>query len=601
MVRKLLLKNTIISLLLSFISLLSFAQTYQFKNHGVNDGLPHPFVYTVNQDNNGFIWLGTGDGLCRFDGYDFHMSHLSDSLETAFPLSSFETAEGVIYFGFNDGTVYYTDNGEMKKVPGIDVVRVNDIVGNGDSEVFIISQSKGVYLFDPSNPEETKSLNNPVDQFLYSAAFTSDGHMLLGTQNGLALCSYNNDELKLITEAEELTYNKVQDIRQSINPELFFIGTEDKGLYVADCSNGRIVTYRVSEEDIFTRTRIQSLMLDKAGTLWISTFGRGLVKAVTDSLTAGIQEHELIDRNSGLNSNDIKITYEDDWGNIWIGHFGNGVSVLSSDAYKFYRPDNAGVENDIIYVGEYQGDVFAATESGYYLFDLEKEEISSYTDLSRQVDMARISDYLINDDGSMLIGTEGQGVYRRDRQGRTELFFRSRNNLENYISDIIDEGGYIWLGTRSGIIIIDKETGSSRRYTTSEQLPHNNIRQLVPDGKGNVIIATEADRLYFLDPEKGVTTGKAIIRGGMRTIFQSFDIDRRGRIWGATETTGVYFFENDSVWGVTERSGLYRNNCYSLLCDGNNNVWIGHQGGFSFYNQGLDVIRTFEDIFSSGA
>ncbi|MGM0463027.1 MAG: two-component regulator propeller domain-containing protein [Bacteroidota bacterium] len=601
MVRKLLLKNTIISLLLSFISLLSFAQTYQFKNYGVNEELPHPFVYTVNQDNNGFIWIGTGNGLCRFDGYDFHMSYLSDSLETAFPLSSFETAGGVIYFGFNDGSVYYTDNGEMKKVPGIDVVRVNDIVENGESEIFIISQSKGIYLFDPSNPEEAKSLNNPVDEFLYSAAFTSDGNMLLGTQNGLALCSYYNGELKLITEAEELTYYKVQDIRQSVNPELFFIGTEDNGLYVADCSNGGIITDRVSEEAIFTRTRIQSMMLDKSGTLWISTFGRGLVKAVTDSLTAGIQEHELIDRNSGLISNDIKITYEDDWGNIWIGHFGNGVSVLSSDAYKFYRPDNEGVENDIIYVGEYQSSVFAATESGYYLFDLEQEEVTGYTDLSRQVDMARISDYLINDDGSMLIGTEGQGVYRRDSQGRTELFFRSDNNLENYISDIIDEGGYIWLGTRSGIIIIDKKTGSSRRYTTSEQLPHNNIRQLVPDGKGNVIIATEADRLYFLDPEQGVTTGKAIIRSGMRTIFQSFDIDRRGKIWGATETTGVYFFENDSVWGVTERSGLYRNNCYSLLCDGNNNVWIGHQGGISFYKQGRGVIKTFEDIFSSGA
>ncbi|MDZ7737940.1 MAG: two-component regulator propeller domain-containing protein [Bacteroidales bacterium] len=601
MVRKLLFKSTIISFLLSFNTLLSLAQTYQFKNYGINEGLPHPFIYTVNQDNNGFIWLGTGDGLCRFDGYDFHMSYVSDSMETTFPVSSYETAGGVIYFGFNDGTVHYTDNGALKKVPGINAVRVNYIIENSESEIFIISQSKGVYFFSPDKPDETLALDNPVDEFLYSAAFTPDGNMLLGTQNGLALCAYKDGELKLITEASELTYYKVQDIRQSVNPELFFIGTDDNGLYLADCSNGGIITRRLSDEDLFTRSRIQSLMLDKSGTLWISTFGKGLVKLATDSLTADIQEYEVLNERSGLSSNDIKVSYEDDWGNIWIGHFGNGVSILSSDAYKFYMPGNEGVENDIIYVGEYLGDAFAGTESGYYIFDLEKEEVTGYTELSRQVDMARISDYLINDDGSMLIGTEGQGVYRRNPQGRTEVFFRSNNNLENYISDIIDEGAYIWLGTRSGIIIIEKETGNSRRYTTSEQLPHNNIKQLLPDGKGNVIIATEADRLYFINPGEGITTGKAIIRGGMRTVFQSFDIDRRGKIWGATKTTGVYCFENDSVWGITERSGLYSNNCYSLLCDSNNNVWIGHQGGISFYNQDLDVIRTFVDIFSSGA
>lgn len=601
MIRKHLIKSTVISLLLSFLTLISLAQTYQFKNYGVNAGLPHPFIYTVNQDNDGFVWLGTGKGLCRFDGYDFHMSYVSDSMETTFPVSSYETAAGVIYFGFNDGTVYYTADGGLKKVPGVNAVRVNDIIENAESEIFIISQSKGVYLFSPGKADEAVALNRPVDEFLYSAAFTPDGNMLLGTQNGLALCRYYEGELELITEAPELTYYKVEDIRQSVNPDLFFIGTEDNGLYVADCSEGELITGRLSEEDIFTRSRIQSLMIDKSGVLWISTFGNGLVKTVTDSLNASILEYERIDRSSGLSSNDVKVTYEDGWGNIWIGHFGDGVSMLSSDAYKFYSPGKEGIENDIIYVGEYQGNAFAGTESGYYIFDLEKGEVKGYTGLSSQVDMARISDYLIYDDGSMLIGTEGQGVYRRNRQGRTEVFFRSRNNFENYISDMIDEGGYIWLGTRSGIIIIDKETGDSRRYTTSEQLPHNNIRQLLPDGKGNVIMATEADRLYFINPDEGITTGKAIISGGMRNVFQSFDIDSRGKIWGATEATGVYCFENDSVWGITERSGLYSNNCYSLLCDSKNNIWIGHRGAVSFYNQELSVIRTFADIFGSGA
>ncbi len=601
MVRNFLLKNSIILVLLSFTSFLSLSQTYKFENYGVNEGLPGQLIYTINQDNNGFIWLGTNKGLCYFDGFEYHMTYVSDALETNFPLSSYESGNGTIYFGFNDGTVHYTENRSLKKVPGIDGVRVNNIVENKDSLIFIITQSKGIYVFDPDNPSASLSIDNPVNELLYCGDFTGNGKIVLGTQNGLALCSFDDEEITFITGAEELNYYKVQDIQQSNNPDLFFIGTEDNGLYAAGFSNNTINLRRIGEEDIFTRSRVQSLMIDEDGALWISTFGNGLIKAETDSATANILSYEVLEVTTGLPGNDIKTCYEDNWGNIWIGQFGTGVSVLSSEAYKFFTPGNLKNENNIIYVSENQGYVFAGTAEGFYLFNLDTEEIISYTDLSRSVNMARITGYYINTDGSIFIGTEGQGVYKRSPQGKTEIFFRSGNNIENYVSDILDEAGYIWLGTRSGVINISKSTGNLMRFTTSEKLPHNNINHLKPDGEGNVIVATESNKLYKISPEEGVIAGKAIIYGGIRNVFQCFDIDKQDKIWGATKGSGVFCFEGDSVWNMTSRSGLYSNICYSLLCDSRNNIWIGHQRGFSIYNQGLKLIRTFVDIFRTGA
>ncbi|MGM0666109.1 MAG: SpoIIE family protein phosphatase [Bacteroidota bacterium] len=601
MIPKSLIRNSIILLLLSSAAVLSPAQTYQFKNYGENDGLPGLFLYTINQDNDGFIWLGTGNGLCYFDGFNYHMTNIADTLETYFPVSSCKAQNGIIYFGFNNGTVHYTHKRQLKQIQGIETDRINYITENSDSLVFIITQESGIYVFDPDNPGEAKAVENPVNDLLYCAAFTGENSLVLGTQNGLVLCEYSGGELIVKAIAEDLDYNKVQDIEQSTNPDIYFIGTEDNGLFAASFSGNEINLQRISGDDIFTRSNVQSLMINNEGALWVSTYGEGLIKAAIDSLSAMVMHYEILDINSGLGSNDIKTSYEDYWGNIWIGHYGNGVSVLRSEAYKFYKPGKGEVDNNIIFVGEYSDYVFAATTSGYYLFDIDGEEVMDYKDLSRSVGGALITDYYLYTDGSVLLGTEGQGVYRRESNGNTGIVFRSGNNMENYIADILDESGYIWLATRGGVISIDKLSGKISRYTTSEKLPHNNINQLTPLGDGNILVATESNRLYQINPVEGVSSGHAIIHGGTRNVFQSFAVEEEDKVWGATLGSGVFCFESDALWSITSRSGLYSDFCYSILCDSRNNIWIGHRRGFSVYNQQIDEIKTFADIFGTGA
>lgn len=601
MIPKFLFRKSIILLLLLSAPLLSPAQSYQFKNYGENDGLPDLFMYTINQDNDGFIWLGTGKGLCYFDGFEYHMAYESDTLETLFPVASLETKEGKIYFGFNDGTIHYTENRELLQIPGIQAGRINDIVEGPDSLVYVITQNKGIFVVNPENPEETVLLENPVNDLLYCAAFTGANRLILGTQNGLALCDYSEGKLILRATAESLEYVKVQDILQGIDPAIFFIATEDMGLFSASVNDKSISLQRISGDNIFTRSNVQTLMMGSDMALWIASYGNGLIKAEIDSVSNRVVDYEVLDANSGLISNDVRVSYEDTWGNIWIGHYGSGVSVLKSDAYKFYRPGKGADENDIIFVGEYRGMVFAGTAAGYYLFDVNKGQTLSYIDLTRSVGGAEISDYYIYGDGSLLIGTEGQGVFKRNSRGASSLFFRSGNNMENFIEDILDESGYVWLGTRGGVIRINKQTGDISRFTTSEKLPHNNINQVVAVGDGSVAVATESNRLYRIIPGEGVVEEKALIYGGARNVFQSFSVEQEDKIWGATQRSGVYCFDSETVRNINSRDGLFSDHCYSILCDSRNNVWVGHRRGFSVYNQQNDEIKTFVDIFGTGA
>lgn len=593
--------NTLLSLLLSLTALFSSAQTYQFTNYSVNEGLPGKFIYTIDQGNNGFLWLSTAKGLCRFDGFDFYNVYTADSAENVYAVSSFKTNNGRIYYGFKDGSAHYTDGAELINIEGIDATIINDIFQGSDSLIYCVSQSQGIFTVDPENNMDVKELAIPTDNFLQCGLFVSEDGLLLGTMQGLILCRLTDDILEFIDDVPELQYNKIQKIIRGKTDNLFYIATEDEGVYSASIIDDEILISRISEDQLFTMSRAQSLFIDKSGMLWISTFSDGVIKAELSDEDGSVISYEQYKQSSGLPSNDVKVCFEDLEGNIWMGLFGDGISILSSEAYKFFRTGISNNQNDIVFVGEMSGYAFAGTAFGYYLFDVQSEEVVSYTDLRAGINNARISDYFLYEDGSMLIGTEGNGVFIRDRNGRIVSFFSSGNNLENYITDILDDDHHVWLGTRSGVIMIDIESGNSVRFTTSEKLPHNFIRQIVADSDGRVIIATEGNRLYTLDPESGIQSGKAVTYGGGRKVFQSFDIDGRRKVWGATRGSGLYCFSNDSVWGLSNQDGLFSDYCYSILCDSKNNIWVGHEGGFSYYNQNLEIVRTFTDIFSSGA
>lgn len=589
------LRRTLLTAALLVLStVFCFPQTFQFKNYNTEEGLRNRFVYTINQDSRGFIWLGTGSGLSIFDGFDFHNISPADSTDSGFPVSSVDASDGSIVFGFSDGNVYISSGPGLNKIEGIKAFRINSLIEDNKSQVYIFSQSKGIYRFNIQDGSEAERLHSDEDHVIYSGAFLQDNKLLLGTQMGLFVVRVEEDRIVPGFEVEELHFMKIQAIVQVPGSNDYIVGTEDDGIFRVTINGASAEVSRLIDNELLNQSRVQSLMYDKAGNLWVSTFGNGIFKLGSRENTIDLS---LYNKESGLAGNDAKDIYQDREGNIWIGQFGEGVSILASDAYTFLIPGIEGRSNSIINFFEKDNKLFIGAERGVYIYDIENEEATSYTDLGRYIGESRITSYCPFNDETILFGTDTRGIFSLNNSGRVTQFFISDNNLENYVADIKLDGNYLWFATKSGLLARNIITGELRRYTTYENLPHNNINQIMPDGTGKVYVATTGNRFYTVDPESGVNAGKAVIYGGGRIEFQAYDIDKNGMIWGATLGKGIYRFAGDSLIHISSSDGLLSDHCYSILADSKNNIWIGHEQGFSLLNTELGQIRTFIDIF----
>lgn len=590
-----------ILLLLLLISSTLFAQTYNFRNFDLNDGLPGRFVYTVNQDNAGFIWVGTGQAISRYDGFDFVTVPFSDSISTSFPVSSLTASDGTIYYGMSDGSVYRVAGDKLIKSEGSDAFRINDLVEAADGTILAVSQSRGVLVIDHGNGNVTQKIGSSADDLLYSAATVSEKRLLIGTQHGLHLADFSEGSLVIIPGSERLPLMKVQSIVRQPGTNRYIIGCEIDGLFMAVVEGDSVALSRIDELPEVNMARIQSLMFDAAGNLWVATFGDGAYKLEIDPAAGALENIERFNTSGGLPGNDLKSIFQDLEGNIWMGLYGSGLSLLGSDAYSFYKPGKGDQDNNIIYVEEAEGALIAGTRRGYYIFSPDRRESVSYTNLETETGGTAITTYHALHDGSLLVGTGGKGILRINEAGRVTSFFSSRDNLQNYIYDIESDTLNTWIATMGGVILLDNKSGDYTAFTTYEQLPHNRVTHLVPDGTGRVFIATEGNRLYSVDPLSGVKSGKAVIYGGIRNRFRSVTIDGEGKVWGATEGAGVYCFAGDSVVNFSRQEGLLSDFCYSLLADSRGNIWVGHEQGFSVIDQEVGRIRSFVDIFSEGA
>ena len=107
-----------------------YSQSYQFSKYNVEQGLPQQYIYTLNQDNNGFIWVGTGDGISKFDGISFQNYSTEDGLAENFISCSAQRSKNVIWLGHNKGGISRIIDGNIETIISDSLVgsKITDII-----------------------------------------------------------------------------------------------------------------------------------------------------------------------------------------------------------------------------------------------------------------------------------------------------------------------------------------------------------------------------------------------------------------------------------------------------------------------------------------
>ena len=208
-----------------------YGQTYRFRNFGTDSKLPNTFIYSIVQDNNEFLWIGTASGLVKFDGFDFYNVIFPDSVDNRYSAVSLKDKKGTLWFGCNDGTVFYARNNNLVEVKNLKTQSISHLFESADGYIYIVPQDKMILKINETKPDEVTRLYLSNDLVLTTASLTSSGQLLLGTQENLFLCGIKGDSVIIEKTIDGIEYSKVQAIHPLKKEGEFVIGTESNGLY----------------------------------------------------------------------------------------------------------------------------------------------------------------------------------------------------------------------------------------------------------------------------------------------------------------------------------------------------------------------------------
>ncbi|MDF2448864.1 MAG: rsbU 6 [Bacteroidota bacterium] len=606
------------SLVIFFCSLAVWSQNIKFKRLNIEEGLSAVTVNTIFQDSQDFIWIGTQDGLNRYDGYHFK-TFKNDPFNTKSISSNdvkciYEDNSGIMYFGSNGGGLsiynkYIETFQNLRTGLGNNTLsnnNVNDIIGLNNEEL-LISTDNGLNLFNKST--KTFKLIPFRDTAINFTKFFKDsyGSIWVGSESNYIfefdatankLINYElpskfveQDKLnKTITERRKNIY----DITQR-NGEL--ICGSDGGLLFFNLNSKTFTNVFSFDESNRYNNRVKCFVYTTDSThLYFGTWG-GLVKLNLDDFTYTVQKKSETSVNS-LSSDKISSILKDKQNNLWIGTEENGLNIYFNSLNKFplYNASN-GLQNDFVYsICQLKNkNILVGTEDGLYSLNPVTNKISSYNHLLSKHEINTVLSLLEDEHGKIWIGSYGQGIIVYNPVTQKEVKLLADKNLGGTVMKIIqDKSGVIWVATyKDGLYSINPNTYAIRRYTTEHGLSSNNIYYIYENKENStLLVGTDGGGMCIIDfvtsVEKPFITvfkhsdnRNSISSNSVNSIYKA----RNGIFWIAT-SNGLNKFDlkKKHFTVYSEKDGLPNSYIYDVIPDKENNLWLPSNAGLTKFN-----------------
>lgn len=594
-----------------------------FKNVTIEDGLSQSSINTLYQDTNGYMWIGTNDGLNRYNGYDFKVYSYNDknknSISNNFIIDVTEdnnrniwvgTANGLSKINLKNGTINnYLDgykNGNLSHYNILDVLVTKD-------NRIIVATSNGLNLYDKENNKFKRILSSEkqlTSQIVNSLTEDEFGNIWIGTDSGLdkydtslknRMGFYKNKGNNSISESG---INKVYYEKGNI-----WLGTSNSGLIKINVSNNEITRYSNNSDNknSLPGNHINDIMKDSRGNLWICT-NQGLAKYNYKTNNFITYSNEIYDKTS-LIANDVISIIEDKSGLIWLGTYA-GISMFDPDNeikhYKTNPSDENSINSNLIQ-GIYEdneGLLWVGTNSkGINIIDREKNIVRR---IDKEHNEFTLSDYSINDitgkDDYIYIATDNGLNVLNKKTKKVEKYFKENNIANNNIKSLfLDKRGYLWIGTIDGISMLNTSDNTIKDYTyLLEKINKNDtyVSSIYEDKNGYLYIGlflqgglirlnldTHEYEVYKADKSKA----SSISSNSIKDIKE----DSYGNVWIGTRYGLNKFNPKNKTFKVyTTKEGLPNNTVYGILFDKENNPWVSTNLGIAKLDIKSDKFQT---------
>lgn len=614
---------------LLFCQLLSVSaqKSFPFKHYNYENGLPSNTVNSITQDKDDFIWIGTAEGLCRFNGYSFYsfknIPEDSTSIADNFISSIAEdisrnclwlvTSAGISKF---DKNTYQFKNYSISTSANTSYTPFArgsvcvDSKGNVWVEGFNEGFCEGLFKYNPEKDQfiNISKINKNIPQKLTAIYEDKNERLWLGSEKGLYYYVPQSDSFKqieyFINDKDQLN---VTTLFADSKNKLWIGSKQSNSLYI--CVNDSISKYHEPDLEATEYNYISS----------ISSYNN-------DIILAGIRDFGVLILNQstgdshllqpdlynpmGIQSKTPRTMFTDKFGNLWIGSYNNGLNFIDRhrklfDHYHFDYTRKGLMSNSVralfedsdgeVWIGTKEGGGISRFNSNKGIFDNYKADKSKQKWLDNDIIIA------INEleAGKLLVGTFGSGIFTYHKNENYFSKFSTVQQNKNSISDnnvysiYKDLDAKIWIGTNSYVDIYNPKT------KLFDHLKNVTYARCFLDLGENVLIGTWSNGVYRYNKKQGSAFNYDLVDPDNildnNTRINGIAQDANKMVWLATNKGLVK--HNPKTKGnkvFSEKHGLSNDYVCSVLVDDNNNVWVSTKGGISKLNTDKNEFKNYD-------
>lgn len=565
-------------------------------NYSLKNGLSFGIVNSITQDDKGFMWFATNDGLNRFDGTTFKVFKSRQGDSTALASNYVQK----ILCDVN-GNIWVSSRNGLSKL-------------NTRTEKFIH------YKLTTS-----RTVKNDVGNIIQS----HDGNLWI-TSNGLGFSYFNIKSSKFInyTQANlpQLSSNRVASLFED-SKGLLWAGTQEAGINVFSHKQGVVLKKENLTDQLkyFPKIKINDIFEDHFKNIWIAT-GNGLIyynrqankftqlqasqpgikskryiSLIEDSnkqLLVGLQDGGLYKVDIGLSPNyntasfllqpvtgddgyyltqrSVQTLYIDKDKNTWVGTYGDGIYLVSSIKEKF-------------------------TKITKKRFEPSGESLVRFYGMCQ------------DNDGFLWLGTDGEGIFKTGHNGNLIKQYKA-DGLTGSITDNAilygynDKDGNLWFGTYAkGLLLYNKKTDSFINYAHNpaddKSLGGNDVRVIYQDKHKNLWVGTNGGGLCLFDPVAKTFTNYTPTNSGITSYdVRSIAEDEKGNLWIGTYSGGLDYYDlaqkkfSRYFKPADEKGNIPSQVIFSLYPDKHHRLWLGTEGdGLISYDLKSKVFKKFNE------
>jgi len=544
-----------------------------------NSNIPQNSVLCLTQARDGYLWLGTYEGLCRFDGLNFTVFDKSNTpeIQNNGMLVMAEAPDGALWIGTPNGLLCQR-NGRFRNYTSADGLA-------GDFILSLACDARGELWVGTTNGlsrwQKGSFTTVPAPdgmELSYVSALSADagGTLWVGTNSGLI--GYRDGRFTPWALPGGKAGNTIWSLCAARDGTLW-IGTAGDRLF-ALC---RGVLRSYTNEDGISGDRFRVLYQDRSGTLWVGTDNGGLNRLEGETFTA-------IGQGNGLSNDSVRALAEDHEGSLWIGTFGGGLNRLKDDRYIFYNTRNGlPVDMTRAVFQDSRGDIWIGTIGG----GLARLSAGRFTVFGAREGLVSLRVWSIAEtgDGAIWFGTYGGGLHRL-HQGKVTVYSTS-NGLANDIvrAVLAARDGSVWVGTNGGGVDVLQPDGRIVNYSHRNGLHDDFIYALAQDRAGAIWAGSYNGDLYRF--QDGRITMFRHRSGGSGNAIWSIHPDRDGSIWMGTNSGGLVRLKDGVFRTVGSRNGLYSDVAFQILEDDHGHFWMNCNRGV--YRASKKELNDFAD------